>query len=125
MKLVNIADAKAQLSELIELVMRGERVVLCKRNEPLAEIRAVAARRSAERPLGLSQGSATILPAFFEPLPDDIVAHFEHPGDSFASEPHQVVAERRAPHGEPGPASAPGRTRAAGPRAPRRARKRP
>jgi prevent-host-death family protein len=77
MKMVNMADAKAQLSELVDLASTGERIVICKRNEPVAEIRPIAGRRATPRPLGLSQGSATLLPGFFEPLPDDVLAAFE------------------------------------------------
>ena len=79
MKMVNIAEAKAQLSDLIDLVGGGELVVICKRNQPIAELHPVPGRRTAARPLGLSPGSATLRPAFFEPLPEAIVDDFDHP----------------------------------------------
>lgn len=39
MFLVNIAEAKAKLSELLERVEQGETVLLCRRNVPVAELR--------------------------------------------------------------------------------------
>jgi antitoxin (DNA-binding transcriptional repressor) of toxin-antitoxin stability system len=79
MKMVNIAEAKTQLSELLEAAVNGERVVICKRNQPIAEIRAVGVARTAERPLGLAAGWVTLPDVFFEPLPDDVLAAFDTP----------------------------------------------
>ena len=41
---VNVAEAKAHLSRYLESVERGETVVLCRRNVPVAEIRALPKR---------------------------------------------------------------------------------
>ena len=76
---VNIADAKAHLSEYLAAVERGETVVLCRRNVPVAELRPVA--KPAERkprPIGMGPGGAEYeLPdSFWEPLPDDLLAAF-------------------------------------------------
>src|SRR5215471_6093040 len=71
MKIVNIHEAKARLSECLEAVSKGERVLICKRNHPIAELRAVEEKRIAPRPTGLGKGTVTIPPSFFEPLPDD------------------------------------------------------
>jgi prevent-host-death family protein len=79
MKMVNIAEAKTQLSELLEAAAAGERVVICKRNQPVAEIRPVAVARTAERPLGLAAGSVTLPEAFFEPLPEAVLQAFDMP----------------------------------------------
>ena len=87
MKKVNIHDAKARLSEYLDLVAQGERVLICRRNHPVAELRPVGAVRTEPRPLG---GAAIELPgAFFDPLPEDVAAAFyaEHvPGASTAAE---------------------------------------
>ena len=89
MKLVNIYDAKARLSEYLELVAQGERVLICRRNEPVAELRAVSSVRTDARPLG---GTVIDLPpAFFEPLPDEVTSAFyggTPSGTSRAAEPH-------------------------------------
>ena len=47
MFMVNIADAKAKLSEYVDAVGRGEQVIICNRNRPVAELRAIEARGSA------------------------------------------------------------------------------
>lgn len=38
MRSINIADAKARLSELVELAAAGERVVITKRGKPVLEL---------------------------------------------------------------------------------------
>ena len=77
MNMVNIADAKAQLSDLLDRVARGERVLICKRNQPVAELRAVAAARVEPRPLGQAKSLVDVPAAFFEPLPDEDLDGFE------------------------------------------------
>ena len=77
MIMVNIHEAKAKLSEYLEAVGRGERVMICKRNRPVAELRAVAAATvSGPRPIGGVSG-LVVPPSFFEPLPDDLLDAFE------------------------------------------------
>lgn len=76
---VNIADAKAHLSEYLAAVERGETVVLCRRNVPVAELRPVAKPVERKpRPIGLGPGGAEyeIPDAFWEPLPDELLAAF-------------------------------------------------
>ena len=76
MIMVNIYEAKAKLSEYIEAVGKGERVVICNRNRPVAELRAAVSTRTAPRPIGGAKG-ATMLPSFFDPLPDDLLDAFD------------------------------------------------
>ena len=73
---VNVAEAKAHLSRYLESVERGETVVVCRRNVPIAEIRALPRRAPEPRPVGIDRGM-TVPVAFFEPLPDDLLAAFE------------------------------------------------
>lgn len=74
MKMVNIHDVKARLSEYLDLVNKGERVLICRRNEPVAELRPWAMPRTTPRPLG---GTDLAVPdAFFTSLPDDEVEGF-------------------------------------------------
>jgi antitoxin (DNA-binding transcriptional repressor) of toxin-antitoxin stability system len=95
MKVVNIAEAKAKLSEYIDAAAAGERVLICKRNQPVAELRAVPSARIGERPIGLAAGLVDVPAAFFDPLPDAIVAEFA--GDEPARPARLLsrVAERR------------------------------
>jgi prevent-host-death family protein len=91
MIVINIAEAKAKLSEYLELAASGQRVLICKRNQPVAELRAVESPRTAPRPIGLAKGRISVPAAFFEPLPDDLMEGFEGvpPGT------HSRVAESR------------------------------
>lgn len=77
MIVVNVHEAKAKLSEYLEAVAGGQRVLICKRNQPVAELRAVAAARTEPRPVGIARGRLVVPDAFFAPLPDAIVAAFE------------------------------------------------
>ena len=75
---INIAEAKSRLSNYLE---RGETIILCRRNVPIAEIRPVAKRSKEPRPVGIDRGMS-IPSSFFEPLPDDLLAAFEGGSES-------------------------------------------
>jgi len=75
MKKVNIFEAKARLSECIDAVQHGEQVVICRRNRPVAELRAIGVTRATPRPVGGAKGFK-IPDSFFEPLPDDVIDVF-------------------------------------------------
>ncbi len=77
MLIVNIFEAKAKLSEYLDAVSKGERVVICKRNQPIAELQPVAAARTEPRPIGLAKGRITVPAAFFSPLPEEVLSGFE------------------------------------------------
>jgi prevent-host-death family protein len=94
MIMTNIADAKAKLSEYLEAAGRGERVVICRHNRPVAELRAVAATPVAKRKLGTAAGRVVIPPSFFEPLSDDLLDAFE--GKTEDVKPGSRVAEAKA-----------------------------
>jgi len=105
MIVVNIAEAKTNLSRYLDALERGERVIIAKWNRPVAELRPISARRTAPRPMGGAKGVVSVPPAFFEPLPDDLIAAFEGRGPlapasgaprALASGPRRA-AERRAP----------------------------
>ncbi|MYD86595.1 MAG: type II toxin-antitoxin system prevent-host-death family antitoxin [Acidobacteria bacterium] len=68
---VNIAEAKARLSTYLDSVEQGQTVVLCRRNVPIAEIRALPKPPAEERPVGIDRGMR-VPDGFFEPLPDEI-----------------------------------------------------
>lgn len=77
MIVVNIFEAKARLSEYLDAVANGERVLICKRNQPVAELRAVDQARTAPRPLVPGPHAFDVPESFFEPLPDDLLDAFE------------------------------------------------
>ena len=78
---VNVTEAKANLSRYLKCVEQGETVVLCRRNAPIAEIRALPKPKREPRPVGIDRGMTTP-DAFFEPLPDDLLAAFEAGGEA-------------------------------------------
>jgi prevent-host-death family protein len=69
MIVVNIFEAKAKLSEYLDMAAHGERVLICKRNRPVAELHAVKSVRTAPRPAGLGRGRMTVPPSFFDRCP--------------------------------------------------------
>lgn len=73
---VNIAEAKARLSQILDRVDQGETVVICRRNVPVAEIRPIAQPPVEPRPVGIDRGMA-VPDSFFEPLPEEVLAAFE------------------------------------------------
>ena len=77
MKRINIHDAKTHLSRYLERVERGQVFLVCRRNEPIAELRPVKRERTRPRPTGLAKERLRIPPSFFEPLPEEILAAFE------------------------------------------------
>jgi prevent-host-death family protein len=93
MIMVNIHQAKAKLSEYLDAVAQGERVLICKRNQPVAELRAVADARTAPRPVGGAKERFEVPASFFEPLPDEAVDAFY--GDQPAGFGAAKVAERQ------------------------------
>jgi antitoxin (DNA-binding transcriptional repressor) of toxin-antitoxin stability system len=95
MIVVNIFEAKAKLSEYLELAARGERVLICRRNRPVAELRAVAAPRTEARPIGGGKGTLAVPDAFFEPLPDDLLDAFS----GVIAPSHSRVAETPSEYG--------------------------
>ena len=78
MTMVNIFEAKAQLSDLIERASAGERILICKRNQPVAELRPIAAARTTPRPVGGAKGLVVVSPSFFHPMPAGETEAFEH-----------------------------------------------
>ena len=77
---LNIHEAKAQFSQRIAEVEAGETIVVCRRNEPIAEIRPLAQPRCEPRPFGLLAGTFEVPESFFEPLPDELLDAFEGRG---------------------------------------------
>lgn len=74
---LNLNQAKTHLSECISQAEAGETVVICKRNKPVAELRAIPQPQKKARPIGLLKGQFSVPEGFFEPLPEEIIAAFE------------------------------------------------
>ncbi len=72
---VNIHAAKTQFSKLIARVQNGEEILIAKAGKPVA--RLVPARRPVRRVPGTSRQFLTIREDFDDPLPPDVMKHFE------------------------------------------------
>ena len=73
---LNVHDAKTHLSKYLVKLEKGETILLCRRNQPIAEIRPLPTKRKKPRPMGLDRGKIVIPPSFFDPLPDELLAYF-------------------------------------------------
>ncbi|HEV8724390.1 MAG TPA: type II toxin-antitoxin system Phd/YefM family antitoxin [Candidatus Binatia bacterium] len=73
---LNIHEAKTHLSRYLAKLRRGETILLCKRNIPIAEIRPLPPHRKTRRPIGLAKGKLKVPPDFFEPLPPEFIKAF-------------------------------------------------
>ena len=74
---LNIHEAKTHLSKYLAKLKGGERIVLCNRNHPVAEITALPKLPVLPRPIGLAKGRFSVPPSFFDPLPDGLLDAFE------------------------------------------------
>lgn len=104
MIMVNIFEAKAKLSDLLDRAAGGERILICKRNQPVAELRPIAAPRQAPRPIGQASDLLTVPKTFFEPLDEADIEAFDTTGvypsvrstaSSAAEGPAHVPSARR------------------------------
>jgi len=74
--IVNISEAKAQLSKLVERAEHGERVVIGRAGRPVAVLTAYA-ETPDRRKLGVWRDEDVwIADDFDAPLPDDVLAGF-------------------------------------------------
>jgi antitoxin (DNA-binding transcriptional repressor) of toxin-antitoxin stability system len=73
---VNIHDAKTNLSRYLSELKPGDVLVLCNRNQPVAELRTLS-KKSVRKPrIGAARGEFAVPDSFFEPLPDEILRAF-------------------------------------------------
>lgn len=71
---INVQEAKAQLSRLLDAALAGEVVVIAKAGKPVVRLMPIAALK---RTPGAAAGNARLTEAFFEPLPEDVLQGFE------------------------------------------------
>jgi prevent-host-death family protein len=65
--IVNIHEAKTNLSKLLERVMGGEEIIIAKAGKPIA-ILAPLQKPASPRVPGIDRGKVVIAPDFDEPL---------------------------------------------------------
>jgi len=59
---VNLADAKAHLSELVDRVVQGDSIEITRRGRPVAKLTAAKAPRKSIDPLALATFTSTLPP---------------------------------------------------------------
>ena len=74
-RLVNIYDAKTQLSALVEAAAAGEEIVIARAGKPRAKL--VPIRPVARRRPGRAKGTLWMADDFDAPLPDSLLQAFE------------------------------------------------
>ena len=76
MKQINIHDAKTNLSRYLAELTPGDTLVLCNRNQPVAEIRSLRKKTVPKPRIGVAKGEFVVPDSFFEPLPEEILKAF-------------------------------------------------
>ncbi len=76
-KILNVAEAKSRLSELIQRAARGEEIILARNGQPQARLVALAPTQA--RVPGKGAGKWVVASDFNAPLPAAILAAFEEP----------------------------------------------
>ena len=75
MVVVNVHQAKTQLSRLLVRVEAGEDVVIARRGEPVA--RLVGCKAPSKRQSDVLKGTVTVPDSFFDPLPEKELTAWE------------------------------------------------
>lgn len=78
-KLLNLYEAKTQLSALVEEAAAGAEIIIAKNGRPRAKL--VAFRQAVRRRPGRAKGRVWISDDFDAPLPADLLAAFEGDAD--------------------------------------------
>ena len=78
MDIVNVHEAKTQLSRLLERVVAGEQIIIARYGKPIAKLVPFLVE---PRQPGRLKGQLQLTPEFDAPLPEAIAAAFrgEHP----------------------------------------------
>jgi prevent-host-death family protein len=76
---VNVAEAKARLPELIERAAGGEEIILARAGRPRARLIGLADGRKALRVPGKGKGRFRLKRGFDRPLPPEVLALFHGP----------------------------------------------
>ena len=74
--MVNVHQAKTQLSRLLARAEAGEDVVIARNGDPIARLVSIGGPRGKRR-FGALRGRITIDDRFFEPLPENELIRWE------------------------------------------------
>lgn len=76
--IVNVHEAKTELSRLLERVERGEAIVIARAGKPVARLSRYEPPRDEPRPLGLARTTVSVSGDFDAPFDDDLLDLFDH-----------------------------------------------
>jgi prevent-host-death family protein len=76
MQMINIHEAKTNLSRLLEEVAAGKEIIIAKAGKPVARLVPLG-NLPQRRRLGIFEGKLNVPDNFDEPLTDDVLALFE------------------------------------------------
>jgi prevent-host-death family protein len=76
-KIVNVAEAKAHLPELLERAANGEEIILGRAGKPRARLVPLGPDPRKLRVPGKGKGRFRVKKGFDDPLPDDVLRLFE------------------------------------------------
>lgn len=74
----NVNQIKTNLSYYLNLVQKGKKVIIAKRNVPIAEIKPLN-KETAKRVIGQCKENFEIPGDFFDPLPKQVIDAFNNP----------------------------------------------
>lgn len=75
--IVNIYEAKTQLSRMIDRAAAGEEIVIARNGKPVARLCRLEPSARPSVKFGELRGRIVVAPDFDAPLPDDVLAAFE------------------------------------------------
>jgi prevent-host-death family protein len=80
MAIISLHELQQDPEQVLSRVQAGERVVVSRNGQPVAEILALAgADNGAPRPFGLSEGTFKVPDDFDSELPEGVLQEFERP----------------------------------------------
>ncbi len=74
-KMVNIHEAKTNLSQLLSRVEAGEEIIIARAGKPIARLTVIPSALN-KRPIGLEKGLFKVPKNFDTPLPQDLLDEF-------------------------------------------------
>ena len=89
MKQLNVAEAKAKFSELVDAAARGDGTIIAKSGTPVAMLVPLDKERRVPIKFGTLRGKIWIADNFDDPLPDDVLDEFEKGGGPLLLKPHK------------------------------------
>jgi prevent-host-death family protein len=87
MKQVDLSEAKAKFSELVDAAARGDGTIIAKSGTPVAMLVPLDHKKQAPIKFGTLKGKIWIADSFDDPLSDDVLDEFEKGGSPLSLKP--------------------------------------